>query len=128
MVLLATSNLIPQLLREFHYNPMGGHGGVRRTYNYLSSEFHWQGIKKDVQNMVSSCEVCQRHKYDSTSLVGLLQPLPIPHQVCEDISMDFIEGLPKLRGRDTILVFVDRLSKYAHLLSLSHPFSAPQVA
>ena len=43
--------------------------------------------------------------------------------------MDFIEGLPKSKWRDTILVVVDILSKYAYFfLSLSHPFSAPQVA
>ena len=72
VVMPATSNLISQRLREFHYSPMGGHGGVRRTYNRLSSKFHWQGIKKDVQNMVSSCEVCQHHKYDSTSPSALL--------------------------------------------------------
>ena len=42
--------------------------------------------------------------------------------------MDFIEGLLKSKGRDTILIVVDRLSKYAHFLPLSHPFFAPQVA
>ena len=42
--------------------------------------------------------------------------------------MDFIEGLPKSKGCDTILVVVDRLTKYAHFLAMAHPFSAPQVA
>ena len=42
--------------------------------------------------------------------------------------MDFIEGLQKSKGCDTILVVVDRLTKYAHLLAMAHPFSAPQVA
>ena len=42
--------------------------------------------------------------------------------------MDFIEKLPKAEGKDTIMVVVDRLSKYAHFVSLSHPFSALTVA
>ena len=42
--------------------------------------------------------------------------------------MDFIIGLPKLEGKNVIMVFVDRLTKYAHFLSLSHYFSASTVA
>jgi len=42
--------------------------------------------------------------------------------------MDFIGGLPKSQGKDTILVIVDRLSKYAHFVSLSHPYTAMTVA
>nr|AAX95862.1 retrotransposon protein, putative, unclassified [Oryza sativa Japonica Group]ABA92196.1 retrotransposon protein, putative, unclassified, expressed [Oryza sativa Japonica Group] len=42
--------------------------------------------------------------------------------------MDFIEGLPKSEGYDTILVVVDKFSKFAKFIPLSHPFTALQVA
>jgi len=42
--------------------------------------------------------------------------------------MDFIEGLPRSHGKDTILVVVDRCTEYAHFIPLSHPFMAKSVA
>ena len=83
---------------------------------------------KQICKFVANCVVRQRNKYDSLSSIGLLQPLPIPKQIWEDLSMDFIFELPQSKGIDCILVVVDQLSKYTHFIGLRHPFTARTVA
>jgi hypothetical protein len=128
LVLSNTSSLIPTILEEFHSTPQAGHSGFYKTYRRIAANVYWIGMKNTIQNFVKSCDTCQRHKYLASSPGGLLQPLPIPNQIWEDLSIDFITGLPKARGYDAILVVVDRLSKYSHFIPLKHPYTARSVA
>lgn len=128
LVIPEVSSLRLKLLQEAHDTPLGGHGGFLKTYKRLCSRYYWLKMKQEVRVFVQQCVICQQQKYQTLSPAGLLQPLPIPSQVWEDISIDFIVGLPPSSRFDTILVVVDRLSKYAHFLCLSHPFTAKGVA
>ncbi|GJZ05333.1 retrotransposon-related protein [Tanacetum coccineum] len=67
-------------------------------------------------------------KHFHTSVIGLLQPLPIPTQIWHDISIYFVDALPMSQGKSTILVLVDRLSKYAHFIPVTHPYTAKTIA
>ena len=117
-----------QILEWFHSSGLGGHSGVHATYQRISAILYWKGLWKEVRQFVRNCPTCQQNKSENVSTPGLLQPLPIPKSIFSDISMDFIEGLPKSGGKDVIFVVVDRLTKYSHFMALSHPFSVSMVA
>jgi hypothetical protein len=74
-------------------------------------------MKIEIARYVAKCDTCQKVKVVHLKSAGELQPLPIPAWKWDDISMDFIVGLPKTsKGLDSIWVIVDRLTKLAHFL------------
>jgi hypothetical protein len=128
LYLCKNSQLKQKVLLELHTSPVGGHSGFLKTYHRVKKDFFWDGLKNDVQRFVAECLVCQQNKVETIKTPGLLQPLSIPSQRWEEVSMDFITGLPKSEGKSVIMVIVDRLTKYAHFCALSHPFKASTVA
>ena len=122
------TNIQQHLIRALHDSAAGGHSGFHATYNRVKRMFAWKGMKLQVKTLVRNCMVCQQAKTERISPAGLLQPLPIPQKPWSVISLDFIEGLPRSGGYDTILVVVDKFSKYANFVPLTHPFTALQIA
>lgn len=127
IVVGAGNTLREQLLVSFHDSALGGHSGERATYQRMKQLFYWPGMKLAVTQFVKACPVCQKNKTEHNMPAGLLQPLPLPEMAWSHITMDFVEGLPKSEGKDVIWVIVDRFTKYAHFIPLSHPFTADQI-
>lgn len=99
-----------------HDLPSSGHPGRAITLEQVQRHFWWPTIRRDVYRYVDTCASCQFNKSSTQRPGGLLKPLPIPDYPWQSMSMDLITHLPTtVRGHTAIVVFVDRLTKMAHL-------------
>jgi hypothetical protein len=116
------------LLQEAHGGGLMGHFGVKKTEDILADHFFWPKMRRDVERFVARCTTCQKAK-SRLNPHGLYMPLPVPSVPWEDISMDFVLGLPRTKkGRDSIFVVVDRFSKMAHFIPCHKSDDATHVA
>ncbi|MCO5550689.1 hypothetical protein L7F22_004179 [Adiantum nelumboides] len=117
------------LIQEHHEVPFAAHPGINKTYRLLSATYFWPQMQQDVIKYVKACHSCQIMKASRQLPQGLLQPLPVPKERWESISMDFITTLPcTSKGNAQILVIVDRFSKMAHFIPCKKAASAPDIA
>ncbi|KAL0539541.1 hypothetical protein IC582_023756 [Cucumis melo] len=114
-----------ELLTEAHSSPFTMHPRSTKMYQDLRSVYWWRNMKREVEDFVSRCLVCQQVKAPRQQPAGLLQPLSVPGWKWESVSMDFITELPKiLKGYTVIWVVVDRLTKSAHFVPGKSTYTA----
>jgi hypothetical protein len=86
-------------------------------------------MKRKTARYVSECDTCRKVKVENMKPGGLLQPLSIPDWRWDDISMDFIVGLPMTaRKFDSIWVIVDRLTKSSHFIPVHTKYGVEKYA
>nr|CAB3502861.1 unnamed protein product [Digitaria exilis] len=118
-----------KIMDEAHLSKFSIHPGSTKMYQDLKQNFWWTRMKREIATYVSECDTCQRVKARHLKVAGTLQPLPIPSWKWEDISMDFIVGLPRTpQGHDSIWVIVDRLTKTAHFIPVNATYTAKKYA
>src|SRR3989440_10760034 len=122
-----------EILRVNHDDPwQGGHFGQKRTLEVIQRRYWWVGLTKSVREYVETCDICQRMKAPRHKPYGTLVPLPQPERAWQDISLDFITGLPPAARRrkayDAVLVVVDRSSKMVRYIACTTDIDAPEMA
>ena len=117
-----------KIMYEMHAAPYSGHLGSNNTERNISEHYWRPGMQKDIIQFVKVCPTCQRNR-KPTQPAGELQSLAVPRDTWTSISMDFITGLPTTkRGKNAILVVVDRMSKMVHLIATTTDLNAQGVA
>jgi hypothetical protein len=91
------------LLQESHGGGLTGHFGQKKTYELLSDHFYWPKMRRDVIIFVERCVTSHKAK-SKLNPHGLYTPLPAPKIPWEDISMDFILGLPMTKKREILFL------------------------
>jgi hypothetical protein len=109
LVIPKDQDLKRKILDEAHLSKFSMHPGSTKMYHDLKPLYWWTRMKREIAQYVSECDTCQRIKASHLKSAGALQPLSIPSWKWDDISMDFIVGLPNTsRHHDSIWVIVDR--------------------
>ncbi|WVZ63482.1 LOW QUALITY PROTEIN: hypothetical protein U9M48_013109 [Paspalum notatum var. saurae] len=117
------------ILSEAHDTAYSIHPGSTKMYYDLKERIWWYGMKRDVAEYVAICDTCQRVKAEHQRPAGLLQPLKVPEWKWEEITTDFIVGLPRTqKGYNSIWIVVDRLTKVAHFIPVNTTYSGAKLA
>jgi hypothetical protein len=122
-------SLKKKILDEAHTSRYSIHPGSTKMYHDLRKQFWWTQMKHEVDFYVSECDTCRKVKSDYRKSGGLLQPLSLLDWKWEDISMDFIVGLPPTGCKvDSIWVILDRFTKSDHFILMHTRFTAEKYA
>nr|GEW34342.1 reverse transcriptase domain-containing protein [Tanacetum cinerariifolium] len=106
------------ILKACHYGTTGGHHGLNYTAKKVfDSGFYWPTIYRDAQDLVKTCDICQRQ-----GKISQRDEMPENSiQVCKifDVwGIDFMGPFSSSRGNKYILVAVDYLSKWVEVKAL----------
>ncbi|WVZ70439.1 LOW QUALITY PROTEIN: hypothetical protein U9M48_019110 [Paspalum notatum var. saurae] len=114
------------ILSEAHDTAYSIHPGITKMYYDLKERFWWYGMKRAVAEYVAIYDTCHA---EHQRPAGLLQPLKVPEWKWEEITMDFIVGLPRTqKGYNSIWVVVDLLTKIAHFIPVNTTYSGAKLA
>ncbi|GFU05307.1 retrovirus-related Pol polyprotein from transposon 412 [Trichonephila clavipes] len=118
---------IPEVLKELHGSPTGGHFGVMKTLHRVRERFCWVKVRADVEQWCKSCDACSARKGPKIRSRGKLHRYNVGAPF-ERIAFDILGPLPRTAsGNKYLLVVMDYFTKWPEVYPIPDQ-EAPTVA
>eukprot|EP00731_Ephydatia_muelleri_P024390 Em0016g661a len=107
------------IMKACHVDITSGHMGVKRTSHRVLERFFWKGVTKDIEIMISTCDLCQRNSQKLSISTPELFPVPV-HSPWHHVGIDFVGPIsPKTTsGNSYILTLCDYFTKWVEAVAL----------
>ena len=118
-----------EVLRLAHEIPMGGHLGVRKTYDKITRHFYWPKIRRCVSNYCKTCHACQVvGKPNQTIPAAPLKPIPAFEEPFSRVIVDCVGPLPKTKsGNQYLLTIMCASTRFPEAIPLRN-ITAPKIS
>ena len=115
-----------KLISESHETPLAGHFGIKKTMERLRERVRWAGMRKEVQDFVRTCDVCQRAGDKLSDNVNV--HIIIARHPWEIVTIDFMCGFAPARQtkHTSVAVITDKFTRQVHLHSCPLNLSAKE--
>ena len=115
-VVVIPKSIVDELIRCIHEEI--GHFGRYKVYSLVKQRYFFNKMKKTISRVLRECEICQKTKCDTETLVGPCKPV-ITERIGECVFADLYGPLPTSRfGYKYLFVMQDSFSKYLKLYTL----------
>ena len=115
--------IVPETMKTFilrlaHDNSLAGHFGMDKTFERISRNFYWPGMRKDVEQHVRGCFACNRSKHLRRKYRAPLKEYTMGAPL-EKLHIDILGPLPKTAQKNVyVLVMVCQFSKWVEFVAL----------
>ena len=121
------------VIRDHHDDPLLGHPGVSKTLELIQRVYAAPNLRATVEQYIRECICCQQNKSARHAKYGQIQFAEVPDTPWKDVTMDFVVKLPRSVDPvtndkyDSIIVIVDKLTKYAIMIPYKESYNASQL-
>jgi transposase InsO family protein/bacterioferritin (cytochrome b1) len=111
--------LTKKIIENFHDSPMeGAHLHAQKTFDKIQERYYWKHMRKQVEEYVKTCILCQKRKIPPKRKLGLLQPISPTLRPFSRLQLDFIGPICSSYGKEYILTITCVATKFAFTYAL----------